>query len=219
MLMGPPREVIRVLLVDDHAMVRRGLHHLLAACKDIKVVGEAEDGAAALRAAVSLTPDVILLDVRMPGLSGYEVAPQLRAQVPQAKIIMLTTYDDDEYLARSMGSGAHAYLLKTASDETVPDAIRAAQRGERFVTPSLMPKVLGQFAQLSKARSRLDAGLSDADIQILRYLADGATNKTIAAGSFLSERTIKRRVQDVIRKLGVAGRAQAVVAATQRGLL
>jgi DNA-binding NarL/FixJ family response regulator len=152
-------------------------------------------------------------------MSGYEVAPQLRKSAPDAKIIMLTTYDDDEYLARSIGGGAHAYLLKTASDETVPDAIRAAQRGERFVTPSLMPKVLGQFELLSKSRSRLEHGLSDADIQILRFLADGATNKTIAVHLFLSERTIKRRVQNVFKKLGVSRRAQAVVAATQRGLL
>ena len=217
--MAAPRQVIRVLLVDDHAVVRRGLRHLLAACADIKVVGEEADGAAALRAAESLTPDVILLDIRMPGLSGYEVAPQLRRRAPQAKIIMLTTYDDDEYLARSIGGGAHAYLLKTASDETVPDAIRAAQRGERFVTPSLVPKVLGQFELLSKARSRLDIGLSDADIQILNFIAEGVTNKGIAVRLFVSERTVKRRVQDVTRKLGGKTRAQAIVEATRRGII
>jgi DNA-binding NarL/FixJ family response regulator len=217
--MSDTKSVIRVLLVDDHAVVRRGLRHLLASCADIKVVGEAVDGQSALLAAQTLTPDVILLDIRMPGISGYEVAPRLRKNAPDAKIIMLTTYDDDEYLARSLGGGAHAYLLKSASDETVPEAIRAAQRGQRFVTPSLVGKVLGQFETLSKVRSRLETGLSDADIQVLGYLAEGLTNKGIALRMFVSERTVKRRVQDVTHKLGARTRAQAIVEATRRGII
>ncbi len=212
-------ERIKVLLVDDHPVVRRGMRHLLSTCADMEIVGEAEDGPSALRAASSLAPEVILLDVRLPGDSGFEVVPQLRQVVPSARIIMLTTYDDDEYLAKSIGGGAHGYVLKSASDESVAEAIRAVHRGERVVTPSLMGKVLQQFEDLSKTRARVESGLSDAELQVLRLIAQGATNKQVARQLFLGERTVKRRVREVLRKLGVSHRAQAVIEATKRGLI
>ncbi|MBI3732595.1 MAG: response regulator transcription factor [Chloroflexi bacterium] len=143
---------IRVLIVDDHAVVRRGLRHLLGTSADMEVVGEAEDAAGALSAAASLQPDVILLDIRLPGISGLQAAPQLRQSVPEARIIVLTTYDDDQYVAEALGSGAHGYILKSASDETVAQAIRAVHQGERLVTPDLMGKVLERFEALSKSR-------------------------------------------------------------------
>jgi DNA-binding NarL/FixJ family response regulator len=211
--------LIRVLVVDDHTVVRRGLRHLLATYSDMEVVGEAEDGPSALRAATALRPDVILLDIRLPGPSGFEVTPQLRQLAPSARIIILTTYDDDEYLAKAIGGGAHAYLLKSASDETVAEAIRAVYRGERLVTPSLMGKVLGQLEALSKANLRAESRLSDAELQILKLMEKGATNRDIARQLFLSERTVKRRVQDVLKKLSVPTRAQAVIEASKRGLL
>jgi len=210
---------IRILLVDDHSVVRRGMRHLLNTCPDMEVVGEAEDGPSALHAAATLLPDVILLDIRMPGVSGFEIAPHVRELAPNARVIMLTTYDDDEYLARALGGGAHGYVLKSASDESVAEAIRSVYRGERIVTPSLMSKVLGQFEALSKTRARVASNLSEADLRVLQLMRQGATNKQIAQQMFLSERTVKRRVQDLLKKLQVSTRAQAVIEATKRGLL
>lgn len=217
--MTNPGERIRILIVDDHSVVRRGMRHLLSTCPDMEVVGEAEDGPSALRAAASLAPDVILLDIRMPGASGFEIAPQLRELAPAARIIVLTTYDDDEYLSRALGGGAHGYVLKSASDESVAEAIRAVQRGERVVTPSLVTKVLGQFESLSKTQARVSSSLSDGEIQILDLLRRGATNRQIAQDLFLSERTVKRRVQAMLKKLHVTTRAQAVIEANRRGLI
>lgn len=210
---------IRVLIVDDHAVVRRGLRHLLGTSADMEVVGEAEDAAGALSAAASLQPDVILLDIRLPGISGLQAAPQLRQSVPEARIIVLTTYDDDQYVAEALGSGAHGYILKSASDETVAQAIRAVHQGERLVTPDLMGKVLERFEALSKSTVRYESGLGDGELQILRFLAAGATSKEIAAQLYMSERTVKRRVQDLVKKLGVDSRAQAVIEASRRGLI
>jgi DNA-binding NarL/FixJ family response regulator len=210
---------IRVLLVDDHPVVRRGMRHLLGTYGDMLVVGEAGDGPAALQSAGQLAPDVILLDIRLPDISGFELAAQLREAAPASRVIMLTTYDDDEYLARALGGGAHGYLLKSASDESVAEAIRAVHRGERVITPALTSKVLGQFETLSRIQSRLVSQMGDDEVQILRLIKEGATNKQIARQMFLSERTVKRRVQDLLRKLNVPTRAQAVIEATKRGLL
>ncbi|MEP7200391.1 MAG: response regulator transcription factor, partial [Chloroflexota bacterium] len=116
--------MIRILIVDDHSVVRRGLRHLLATYADMQVVGEASDGPSAMQAATTLSPDVILLDIRLPGASGLDIAPQLRQAAPEARIIILTTYEDDEYLVKALGGGAHGYLLKSTSDEHVAEAIR-----------------------------------------------------------------------------------------------
>jgi DNA-binding NarL/FixJ family response regulator len=213
------RVIIRVMLVDDHAVVRRGLRHLLESSADIAVVGEADDGPTAVRLAGSLRPDIILLDIRMPGPAGFEVAPQLRTAVPDARIIMLTTYADDEYIAKSIGGGAHGYLLKSDGGESVAAAIRAVYRGERLVTPSLMSKVLGQMEKLSRSQSRLESGLSDVETDVLAIMAGVATNKQIARQLNFSERTVKRRVQSIIRKLGVPTRAQAIIEASRRRIV
>jgi DNA-binding NarL/FixJ family response regulator len=210
---------IRILIVDDHAVVRRGLRHLLASHTDLEVVGEAGDGPSALQAATRLTPDVVLLDIRLPGASGLDVAPQLRQAAPAVRIIVLTTYEDDEYLVRAMGSGVQGYLLKSTSDEHVATAIRTVMKGERLVTPSLVNKALGQLARLSQTQARVDVGLTEEELPILRLLAGGATNKEIAQHLFVSERTVKRRVQDILKKLSVSHRAQAVIEATKRGII
>ena len=209
----------RILIVDDHSVVRRGLRHLLASHADMEVVGEAGDALSALQAVTRLEPDVILLDIRLPGASGLDVAPQLRQAAPAARIIVLTTYEDDEYLVRAMGSGVQGYLLKSTSDEHVATAIRTVMKGERLVTPSLVNKALGQLARLSQTQARVDIGLTDDELSVLRLLAKGVTNKEIAQQLFVSERTVKRRVQDIFKKLSVAHRAQAVIEATKRGII
>jgi DNA-binding NarL/FixJ family response regulator len=210
---------IRILVVDDHPVVRRGMRHLLGTCSDMEVVGEAPDGSTALRSAAALEPDVVLLDIRMPGSSGFEIVPQLRQISPSTRVIILTTYDDDEYLAKAIGGGAYGYILKSASDETVAEAIRSVYRGDRLVTPSLMGKVLERFKDLNRSQARLETGLTDAELQVLQLLADGATNKQVASKLFISQRTVKRRIQSILKKLNVSHRAQAVIEATKRGVI
>ncbi len=210
---------IRVVVVDDHPMVRRGLRSLLSAYPDIEVVGEFEDGAATLKSAPALQPDVILMDIKMPGMDGVALAHQFHQIAPQAKIIHLTAYEDDEYLQSSFRSGAYAYLLKSASDETVVNTVRRVHAGERLLSPSLINKVLEQFQNLAQSEARHQAGLEEQDLQILVLVAQGATNEDIAKTTSWSERTVKRRIEEICEKLGTRNRAQAVAEAIKRGLI
>ena len=211
--------VIRVLVVDDHPRVRGGLWSLLSLCPDIEVVGEAEDGAAALQAAVALSPNVILLDIRLPGPDGVELAYQLRHQAPQGKIIMLSAYDRDEYVIGALRAGAYAYLLKSTSDDVLVDSIRRVYQGEHLLSPFLIDKVLREFQIMSKAYSRSQTDLSEQELRILDSLAQGATTEEISKGMYLSERTIKRKIQNIKDRLGARSRAQAVAEAIKRGLI
>jgi len=211
--------VIRVLIVDDHPVLRRGLRHLLCAYEDIEVVGEAEDGATAVQATIALAPDVILLDVQLPGPDGAEVAYQLRRQAPGAKIIILTAFDDDEYVVDALRAGVHGYLLKNTSDETVVDTIRQVHQGVRLLSPTLMDTVLKQFETLAQTHARQQSGLSEEELEMLGLIAQGATTKEIGAHMHWSERTVKRRVEEVIARLDAKNRAEAVAQAIKSGLI
>ncbi|MFN3331139.1 MAG: response regulator [Caldilinea sp.] len=210
---------IRVLLADDHAIFRRGLRSLLAEYDDIEIVAEADNSPAALRQAAQTQPDVALLDVQMDGASGIAVASTLRQQYPELGIIILTTFDNDEYLFGAIQAGAHAYLLKDVALQTLPEAIRAVHRGERMISPQLMGRVLRQFQTLADERLRSEAGLSAEELDILRMAAEGATNQEIANRFFWSEVTVKKRMQEICQKLGAANRVQAVAVAIRRGLI
>ncbi|CAG0943159.1 Response regulator protein VraR [Anaerolineae bacterium] len=210
---------IRVLIVDDHPMVRRGLKSLLSSYPDITVIGEAGDGATALRAVTDLMPEVILMDIQLPGLDGVEVAHQLRRVIPEAKIIALTAYENEEYVLKAMRAGANAYLLKSTSDETVVEAIRLAHQGKRMLSPTLMDGILREFQTLAQAHARLAADLSEPDVQVLALIAQGATNEEIAQETHWSERTVKREIEQIMTKLGARNRAQAVAEAIKRGLV
>jgi DNA-binding NarL/FixJ family response regulator len=205
------------MIVDDHPVLRRGLRSLLSSYQDIEVVGEAEDGAAALEAATALSPDVILLDVQMPGPDGVEVACHLRRRVPEAKIIMLTAFDDDEFVFDALRAGVHAYLLKNTSDETVVDTIRQVHRGKHLLSPTLLDTVLQQFEITAKAHARHQSGLSEEELGMLGLIAQGATTKEIGEQMYCSERTVKRRVEQVMGRLGAKSRAEAVAQAIKSG--
>ncbi len=210
---------IRVLLVDDHPIVRQGVRSVLANHPDIEVVGEA-DGAATLFSSLdSAKPNVILLDIRMPGPSGIEITQRLKREHPEIKIIVLSTYDDDEFLLGALRAGAEGYLLKSASAQVLASAIRQVGQGERLLSPALVTKMMREFEELSKEKSRTDSGLTEQELQVLRMIAAGATNKEIAEKLYWSEVTVKRKVQDILEKMGVANRAQAVAEAAKRGLL
>jgi len=212
-------EAIRVLIVDDHPMVRRGLRSLLSSYPDIQIVGEADDGETALQAAATLSPQVILLDIRLPGPTGVEVAYQLRHHVPEAKIIILTAYDNDEYVLGALRAGVSAYLLKHASEDVVVEAIRLVHQGQRLLSPPLVTKVLCEFEALAKTYARHTSGLSEDELKVLRLIAEGATNARIAKAIFQSERTVKRTITRLMDKLGARNRAQVVAEAVKRGLI
>ncbi len=210
---------IRVLLVDDHIIVRQGVRSLLANHRDIEIVGEAASAAALFACLASTEPDVILLDIRMPGQSGVEAARRLKREWPAIKVIVLSTYDDDEYLFGALRAGADGYLLKSASPEVLADSIRQVYRGERLLGTGLVDKVLAEFQHLAQEKMRVESGLSDQELEVLQLVAAGATNKDIAEKLYWSEATVKRKIQDILEKLGAANRPQAVAEAARRGLL
>lgn len=209
----------RVLLVDDHAIVRQGLRSLLGQYPDIQVVGEAEAILTGLALVAELQPDVILLDIRLANQNGLDLARQLRRIESEAHVIVLTSYEDEAYLLEAAQAGVHAYLLKSTSAEVLADAIRAVHMGERRISPALAGKALEQLEILGRARAQTESGLSDQEIQLLQLIAEGASTQDMAHTLYLSERTIKRKIQDTLTKLDATSRAQAVAEAFRRGLL
>ncbi len=210
---------IRVLIVDDHAIFRRGLRSLLAEESDIEVVGEADSGPTTLSAVGQLDPDVVTLDIRLGGIDGIQTARQLQQHYPQVRVIFLTTYDDNQYLLGAFQAGAFAYLLKSSSYDTLANSIRSVQRGQRLLAPELVHYVLDEYRRLAQERMRLDAGLSEQEVEVLRLLSDGATSRDIADKLFWSEVTVKRKIQDITDKLHAGNRVQAVAEAMRRGLI
>ncbi len=210
---------IRVLLVDDHPIVRQGIRSVLANYPYIEVVGEA-DNAATLFSVLAVTQaDVVLVDIRLPGVNGIAIASQLKREWPAIKVIILTTYEDEEYLFSALRIGVEGYLLKSASPETLATAIRQVAAGEQLLSPSLVGKLMREFRELAKAQLQAQSGLSPQEIEVLRLIAAGATNREIAERLYWSEVTVKRKVQDILEKMGVANRSQAVAEAARRGLL
>ncbi len=213
------RPPIRILVVDDHPVVRQGLRSLLSGHPDLQIVAEASRAQEALAAARQESPDVVLLDIRLPGITGVEVARQLQRDFPDMRLIMLTSYDDDEYLIGAMQAGAQAYLLKSVSDETLVWTIRAVYRGERLISPELLDRMLRQFAQVRYHQIQQETGLSDQDLQVLQRVVAGASNDEIARELGWSKASIKRKVQHIFDQLGVMTRTQAAAEAVRRGLV
>ncbi|WP_455388174.1 response regulator [Petrachloros mirabilis] len=210
---------IRVVIVDDHPMVRRGLRSLLSMHSDIAVVADFDNGASALESVSTLLPDIVLLDIKLPGMDGVALAKRLGEMAPNAKIIHLTAYEDDEYLQSSFRAGAYAYLLKTTSDDTVVDTVRRVHAGERLLSPELINRVLVQFQSLAESQILHNVGLDERDVQVLKLMAQGATNERIAQTLYWSGRTVKRRIEDICERLGTHNRTQAVAEAIKRGLI
>lgn len=210
-------DTIRVMVVDDHPLVRQGVRSLLSNYADFEVVGEADSGASALERVGDLAPDVILLDIRMPGETGVEVLRRLRHAAPEAKVLMLTSFDDDEYVTGALRAEAHGYVLKSVSDETLAHAVRTVYRGERVLSPQVMDRVIRHY--VDEPPEVTLAGPTADERRILRLLADGASNADIAADLYLSETTVKRKLQEIFEKLGVHSRAQAAAEAVRRGLI
>ena len=229
----PNTTPLRLLVADDQAIIRRGLALMLDAEPDIEVVGQAADGQEALEMAEALRPDVVVMDLQMPRLSGVAATRLLAGRLPRTRVVVLTTFDDDERVFEAVQAGAHAYLLKDAAEDEVLDTVRAVHRGESRLAPSVARKVLDQFRALAGGAAPgeppgaagpppgaavPDEPLSDKEERVLALLADGLSNKQIAATVFLAEGTVKNYVSRIMEKLHARNRTElAVKAATRRG--
>lgn len=214
---------IKILLVDDQALFREGLRTLLSVQSDFKVVAEAGNGEEALRLAATHQPDVVLMDLRMPILDGVSTTKRLHSLYPECKVIVLTTFDDDEYVFDGLRAGAVGYLLKDTSSEKLFEAVHAAARGEYFLLPSITAKVMAEFSRISpQAEHREDSAgisLSTREMEILSLVATGASNKEIAEQLVIAEGTVKNHLTNILGKLGVQDRMQAVIKAKSLGWL
>lgn len=207
---------IKVLLVDDHQVAREGLRRMLELDKGIEVVGEAASGEEALTQAPQLSPDIVLMDMKMPGMGGIEAIRQLKAMQPSINIIVLTVYED-QYLAQAAKAGAIGYLLKDTGREELIQAIRAAHLGHSPLSPSITRRLLTEYASLAEAGQSYAP--TPRQLEILQLIAAGATNREIASKLFLSEATVKRETSSIFTKLDVSDRAQAVSEGYKRNLL
>ena len=215
-------EPIRVLIADDHEVVRDGLRLILETEEDFCVVGEAADGAAAVQLTGELQPQVVLMDLRMPGMDGLTAIGQIRARWPIVALVILTTYNEDDLMMRGLRAGASGYLLKDTNRQTLFATLRAAARGEVLLKPEVLARVLGQQpAPTAKTAKALDQGLTltDREQEVLQAVAQGERSKEIALRLQLSERTVKAHLASIYNKLGVDSRAAAIALAAQRGWL
>jgi DNA-binding NarL/FixJ family response regulator len=223
---------IRVLIVDDQSLIRAGIQTLLSRKPDIEVVGAASDGEAALRLVAALDPDVVLMDIRMPGMDGVEATRQIVARQARAAIIILTTFDDDANVFSALAAGARGYLLKDTDHKALAEAIRVVAAGHALMTPQITAQVLREFGRLTTAgpapapepaprpslRDKRLALLTDRELSILRLLGSGRTNQEISAQLAISLGTVKNHISNILSKLDVRDRTQAGLFAQQAGL-
>jgi DNA-binding NarL/FixJ family response regulator len=217
-----PREPIRVAVVDDQELFRRGLIMLVGAEDDIEVVGEASDGEEAAALAEEKAPDVILMDVRMPKLSGTEACVTIKQVAPSAKIIMLTMSDEEVDLYDAIKNGASGYLLKDASIDEVSQAIRLVADGQSLISPSMAAKLLEEFKTISRTGGKpeeIAPKLTDRELEVLNLVARGLNNREIARDLYISENTVKNHVRNILEKLQLHSRMEAVMYAVREKLL
>ncbi|GHO85035.1 response regulator transcription factor [Dictyobacter formicarum] len=216
-------EKIRVVIADDHPIVRTGLRLMLGMEEGIELVGEAADGSAAIQLISSLQPDVVLMDLRMPVMDGLEAIERIRAQWPQIAIIVLTTYDEDDLMLRSLRAGARGYLLKESSLETVLQAIESAAHGNMLLQPELMKRLLDHATQKrsapSAAHENSDFQLTAREREVLAGIASGERSKEVGARLGITRRTVESYLNSIYTKLNVDSRAAAVAIAIEHGLL
>jgi len=215
---------IRVLLADDQALFREGLDTLLSVHKDIEVVGQASNGQEVVALAMKLRPDVILMDMQMPILNGIGATRRLKKSLPECRVIMLTTFNDNETIFDALRAGAVGYLLKDVGSAQLAESIRVTSRGESILDPSVAAKVVQEFSRVSSmvpatSSDVLPEPLSEREIELLGLIASGSSNKEIAETLFITEGTVKNHITHILGKLGVRDRTQAVLRAKELGLI
>lgn len=210
--------MIKILIADDHLIIRQGLRLILETENDFELIGEASDGNAAISLCRKLKPDVVLMDLRMPTMDGLTAIEKLRLEQPDIAVVILTTFNEDDLMLRGLQAGAHGYLLKDTDRSTLFDTIRAAARGETLLKPEIMARVLAQ-KNITKSASHEPINLTDRELEVLASVARGERSKEIALQLGISERTVKAHLASIYNKLGVDSRAAAIAVAAQRGLL
>jgi DNA-binding NarL/FixJ family response regulator len=213
--------VIRVLIADDEALVRGGIRMILHAQRDMEVVGEAADGHAAVEGARRVRPDIVLMDIRMPGMDGLEATRRVLLASGETRVLVLTTFDLDEYLYDAMRAGASGFLLKSAPPEQLVQAVRIVAGGEALLAPSITRRLVEQFVRRPRPGSAPPelGELTERELEVFKLIARGLSNAEIANALFLSEGTVKTHVNRILRKLGLRDRVQAVVLAFESGLV
>jgi DNA-binding NarL/FixJ family response regulator len=214
---------IRLILADDHAVVRAGTRQLLERQPDFDIVGEASDGEEAVRLAHELQPDVVVMDVRMPRVSGVEATRRIKAECPDVRVLVLTAHDDDEYVFALLQAGANGYILKTAEFEELVRAIHTVAAGQSALAPEVTGKVVAQFTSgkslpdmLANTEDQYD-GLTERELGILKLVGNGLSNKQIGKQLFISDRTVQAHLSNIFSKLGVSSRTEAVMHAVRKG--
>ena len=211
-------EPIRILVADDHLIIRQGLRLILETQEGFEMVGEAADGAEAVHLCAELHPQVVLMDLRMPGIDGLTAIERLRSEQPGVAVVILTTFNEDDLMMRGLRLGAKGYLLKDTDRETLFNTIRAASRGETLLKPEIMARVLAHGQETGSAVSE-PAGLTERELEVLRGVAQGERSKEIAFRLGITERTVKAHLASIYNRLGVDNRAAAIAVAAQRGIL
>jgi DNA-binding NarL/FixJ family response regulator len=210
---------IRVLVVDDHALFREGVMHILSRAEDIEVVAEADNGRAAVEQCRALRPDVVLMDINMPGTGGLEATRQIKSEMPEIKVLILTVTDAEQALFEAVKAGASGYVLKSASPREVIDSVRRVSLGEPVVPGNLAMQIINEFSKPKPAASErpsVDA-LTERELEVLQLLATGATNRDIAKKLYISENTVRNHVRNILEKLHLSNRVQAAAYAIREG--
>ncbi len=210
---------ISLLITDDHALVRQGIRAFLELQPDLTVIGEADSGEAAVRMATELVPDVVLMDLVMPGIGGVEATRQVKQVSPHSQIIVLTSYYEDEYIFPALRAGALSYVLKDVGPDELADTVRKAARGESVLHPRIASRVVQELRGTRRDTPNLFTDLSDRELEVLRLIADGLSNAEIASRLVISEKTVKGHVSNILSKLHMLDRTQAAVFAWQQGLV
>jgi DNA-binding NarL/FixJ family response regulator len=211
-------ETLRLLVADDHPLFRKGLRTLLGSVSDFTLVGEAETGADAVEKSLALQPDVVLMDLQMPGGSGIDAIREIVAASPTTNILVVTLFEDDDSVFAALRAGARGYVLKDTDEDEMIRAIRAVGNGEAIFSPAVAKRVLAYFAVSRREAPQLFPTLTEREREILRLLAQGKSNPAIAAELFLSSKTVANHVSNIFGKLQVADRAEAIIRARDAGL-
>jgi len=212
-------DTIKILLAEDHVVVREGTRELLEREEDLEVIGEAGNGEEAIRLATELEPDVIIMDIAMPKINGIEATKQIKTAKPSVAVLILTSYDYDEYIFGLLEAGAAGYLLKSVSGEELISAIRAVHTGEPVLHPVVISKLVSYLKPVATrpAGGRLSELLSEREVEVLRMAAKGKSNKEIGEGLFISVRTVQAHLRSIFNKLGVGSRSEAILCGLKMG--